>query len=223
VIVAVARGERAGSSNIKHSSGGGGEDLRGQERTNVMTMAAFTDEIRDLVQRIPVIRAIVVLCCAIAIATVVRLPSMTLAADAPKSGKAASSKQIERGRYLSIVGGCNDCHTSGFAPRDGQVPESEWLMGAALGFSGPWGTTYAPNLRLTVSRMTEAQWVPYAKALRTRPPMPWFTFNKWSDPDLRALYQYIKSLQPVGSPAPSYVPPDKQAPPPFIQWPAPPK
>ena len=79
------------------------------------------------------------------------------------------------------------------------------------------------GLRLTVSRMTEAQWVPFAKALRTRPPMPWFNLNQWSDADLRALYQYVKSLGPVGSPAPSYVPPDKQAPPPYIQWPPPPK
>src|SRR5262245_48025935 len=130
-----------------------------------MTIAALTDEIKGLIRHgfdrsakaeatqsmrkmIPVTRAILVLCCASAIATVVRMPSLTLASDVPQSGKTASSKQIERGRYLSIIGGCNDCHTSGFAPRDGQVPESEWLMSAALGFSGPWKTTYAPNLRL---------------------------------------------------------------------------
>jgi hypothetical protein len=33
----------------------------------------------------------------------------------------------------------------------------------------------------------------------------------------------IKSLGPVGSAAPQYVPPDRQPTPPFIQWPAPPK
>jgi mono/diheme cytochrome c family protein len=36
---------------------------------------------------------------------------------------AASRKQIERGRYMMVVGSCNDCHTSGFAARNGDVPE----------------------------------------------------------------------------------------------------
>lgn len=137
---------------------------------------------------------------------------------------AASRQQIERGRYLMIVGSCNDCHTADFAPRDGNVPEKDWLLGGGpLGFRGPWGTTYAPNLRLTASRLTEEQWVKYAKALKTRPPMPWFNLNQWTEADLRALYQYIRQLGPVGQPAPAYVPPDQQPKPPYIQWPAPPK
>ena len=85
------------------------------------------------------------------------------------------------------MGNYNDCHTRDFAPRDGNVPESEWLKGGTLGFNGPWRTTYATNPRVTVSNMTEAQWIPYAKALKTRPPMPWFNLNRWTDQDLRAL------------------------------------
>jgi len=53
--------------------------------------------------------------------------------------------------------------------------------------------------------------------------MPWFNLNQWADADLRALYQYVKSLGPVGEPAQPYLPPDKAPNPPFIQWPAPPK
>jgi len=53
--------------------------------------------------------------------------------------------------------------------------------------------------------------------------MPWFNLNRWTDQDLRALYQYIKTLGPVGKSAPAFVPPDKQPPPPLIKWPAPPK
>ena len=71
--------------------------------------------------------------------------------------------------------------------------------------------------------MTEAQWVPYIRGLRTRPPMPWFNLNRWSDQDLRALYHYIRSLGPVGTPAPKYVPPDQSPKTPYIEWPAPPK
>ena len=140
-----------------------------------------------------------------------------------KGATKADRKQIDRGRYLLAVGNCNDCHTDGFAPSDGKVPEKEWLLGGALGFRGPWGTTYATNLRLSLSRMSEEAWVKYAKGLKTRPPMPWFNLNQWMDSDLRAFYQYVRQLGPVGEPAQSYLPPDKEPKPPFLQWPAPPK
>lgn len=137
--------------------------------------------------------------------------------------QAADSDAVSRGKYLAIVGGCNDCHTGGFPASGGAVPESQWLMGGPLGFRGPWGTTYAPNLRITVSRMTEAQWVVYAKNLKSRPPMPWFNLNQWTDADLAALYQYTKSLGAIGEPAPEFIPPEKTPNPPFVQWPMPPK
>ena len=139
--------------------------------------------------------------------------------------KSLSATQIERGRYLAYVGSCNDCHTAGFAPSDGNVPEKEWLLGSGpLGFRGPWGTTYAPKLRITLSNMTEDGWAKYAKTLKTRPPMPWFNLNRWSDADLRAFYQYVKQLGPVGNAGTqAYIPPDKEPKPPYIQWPAAPK
>ena len=143
---------------------------------------------------------------------------------AEKEAAKPNAKVIERGRYMMIVGSCNDCHTAGFAPSDGKVAEKDWLLGSGpLGFRGPWGTTYAPNLRLTVSKLTEVQWVKFAKELKTRPPMPWFNLNQWKDSDLRVLYQYIKQLGPVGEAAQAYLPPDKTPNPPFITWPAPPK
>ena len=59
---------------------------------------------------------------------------------------------VERGQYLVQIGGCNDCHTAGYAEKAGNVPESEWLIGAPVGFKGAWGTSYAANLRLTLER-----------------------------------------------------------------------
>jgi mono/diheme cytochrome c family protein len=70
--------------------------------------------------------------------------SATAAAAATPSQDAAA---IARGRYLIRMMGCNDCHTKGFAPSGGQVPESQWLAGDTLGYRGPWGTTYPSNLR----------------------------------------------------------------------------
>lgn len=138
--------------------------------------------------------------------------------------RTVSRAEISRGRYMMIVGSCNDCHTADFAPRDGNVPEKDWLLGSGpLGFRGPWGTTYAPNLRATAAKMTANEWVKMAKTLKTRPPMPWFNFNQWQDADLKALYQYIRQLGPAGAPANAGLPPAQEPPPPYIQWPAPPK
>src|SRR3569832_129700 len=76
-------------------------------------------------------------------------------AKAPDSGKAGS---IERGRYLARTAGCNDCHTPGYPQSGGTVPEMDWLTGERVGWQGGWGTTYAPNLRLLLAKMTEQQW-----------------------------------------------------------------
>jgi len=128
-------------------------------------------------------------------------------------------QQIERGRYIVKIGGCNDCHTAGYAEAGGETPESDRLKGDILGYRGPWGTTYPTNLRLSIGKMTEDQWLNYAKNLMTRPPMPWFNIRAMTDADLRALYQYVKSLGVSGTKAPAFMPPDKQPKPPYVQWP----
>jgi mono/diheme cytochrome c family protein len=35
---------------------------------------------------------------------------------------AASAADIERGRYLVRISGCNDCHTPGYLQHNGEVP-----------------------------------------------------------------------------------------------------
>jgi mono/diheme cytochrome c family protein len=135
---------------------------------------------------------------------------------------ATPDPSIARGRYIAQIGGCNDCHTAGYAPSGGKVPEKDWLTGDQLGWRGPWGTTYPVNLRLYMQKRTEAEWVQTARSLQTRPPMPWFALNAMTDADLRALYRYIRHLGPAGSEAPAYVPPDKEPKPPFVQFPGPP-
>ena len=133
---------------------------------------------------------------------------------------ANADDMIERGRYMVITGHCNNCHTAGYAAKEGKVPEKDWLFGSgALGYRGPWGTTYATNLRRTVSTMNEDAWVHYAKNLRTRGPMPFWSVNETSEADLRAMYRFIKSLGPVGEPAREFLPPEKEPPLPYVQWP----
>jgi mono/diheme cytochrome c family protein len=138
-------------------------------------------------------------------------------AQAGKSG--AMAQEIERGKYVVLIGGCNDCHTAGYGDAGGQAPESARLLGDTLGYRGPWGTTYPTNLRLSIGSKTEDQWMKYAKNLMTRPPMPWFNIRGMTDADLRAVYQYVKSLGVAGKPSPPFVPPSKEPKPPFILWP----
>jgi hypothetical protein len=105
---------------------------------------------------------------------------------------------------------------------EGNVPEDQWLLGDVFGWRGPWGTTYGPNLRLFVAGLSEDQWVTAAKTLVRRPPMPWFNLNQTSEDDLRAMYQFIRSLGEPGEPGRAYIPPDQEPPPPYATFPAPP-
>jgi mono/diheme cytochrome c family protein len=140
-----------------------------------------------------------------------------LAAE-PSSGL---SPELERGKYLVKIAGCNDCHTAGYLVTHGQVEESKWLMGDALGWSGPWGTTYAPNLRLTAERLSAAGFTELARS-PLRPPMPYFNLREMKDEDVRAIYAYLKHLGPAGEPAPAALPPGEAPPGPYVKFPEPP-
>ena len=139
-----------------------------------------------------------------------------LQAQAGKQAAAPNAQQIERGKYVVMIGGCNDCHTAGYGEADAKTPESDRLKGDTLGFRGPWGTSYPTNLRLNLSKMTEAQWVAYAQKLQVRPPMPWFNLNKMNEADLRAFYHFVKSLGAAGKPAPDALPPNAEPKTPFV-------
>ena len=147
----------------------------------------------------------------------VSLLVISLSAAAQQAQKADPS--VARGRYLIGIAGCNDCHTPNYPQSGGKVAESEWLTGDALGWRGPWGTTYAPNLRLYMQGLTEEQWVKKAKTLSTRPPMPWFNLHHMTPADLRAIYRYVRYLGPAGKPAPDYVPPGNTPTGPYVQFP----
>ncbi len=123
---------------------------------------------------------------------------------------------ISRGKYLAQIAGCNDCHTAGYMETGGQIPEEKWLTGDSIGWNGPWGTTYAPNLRLYMQKFSEDEWVDVARNLQVRPPMPWFNLNAFDETDMRSFYRYVRALGPAGQPAPAYLPPDQEPPKPYF-------
>lgn len=125
------------------------------------------------------------------------------------------------GQYLTLVGGCNDCHTVNWAESNGRTPPAEQLTGSPVGYRGPWGTTYAANLRSVVQRASEDRWVQIlttADGGHGRPPMPWMNTGQMNDHDLRAIYRYIHSLGAAGNPVPRGLPPGTTPTTPYINF-----
>ena len=118
-----------------------------------------------------------------------------------------AQSELERGRYLVRVGGCNDCHTAGYVADYGGTPEQDWLLGDDTAFVGRWGTAFASNLRLTLLRYNDDQWLARARSLDDSAVMPSERLRSMSDADLLAVLRYVQWLGPRGEPAPQPLPP----------------
>ena len=110
---------------------------------------------------------------------------------------------VERGLYVSIIGGCHDCHTEGYSESGGKIDPTKAMKGnAKMGWRGPWGVTYAINLRLKAYLRDEDGFFEDMKALQGTPPMPWYNVQAMEENDLRSLYRYLISLGEPGKPVP---------------------
>lgn len=132
----------------------------------------------------------------------------TLAAS---HGAVAESSQIDRGKYLVSLGGCNDCHTPGYFL--GKPDMERFLGGSDVGFEVPGqGVFYGPNLtpdgetglgkwstEEIVTAITAGQ-RPDGRVLA--PPMPWHAFANLTPEDSTAIAVYLKSLPPVKNKVP---------------------
>lgn len=123
---------------------------------------------------------------------------------------------IARGRYLVGFGSCNDCHTPGWRSSDGAVPVSHWMTGSALGYRGPWGTSYPTNVRLEFARISEDQWLFMVRTRGGHPPMIWQDLRLLRVDDQRAIYRFVRSLGPSGTAAPADLPPEVEPKTPYV-------
>ncbi len=143
------------------------------------------------------------------------LASAMIAVAGSQAGAAEVS--VKRGEQVAITGGCHDCHSAGYLESGGKLDPAASLRGTQLGWQGPWGTTYAANLRLTArDKGSEDAFVQYLKTFEARPPMPYFNVHAMDESDLRSLYQYIVSLGEPGDLPPGYVPPGQEPQTPYI-------
>lgn len=143
---------------------------------------------------------------AFALFALIATVATTLFAVSPARADDLRAATLARGEYLVRLGGCNDCHTAGYAEAGGNVPKTQWLQGQPVGFQGPWGVSYPANLRLRINALSEEQWVAAARAPRL-PPMPWFALRDMTDADLKAIYAFVRSLGAAGEEMPAAVAP----------------
>jgi mono/diheme cytochrome c family protein len=154
---------------------------------------------------------------------------MSCATQQNKPAAMTQEQKVARGEHLVTVSGCGDCHTPGtlFGSPDMQRK----LSGSELGWTGPWGTTYARNLtpdnETGIGKWSEDDIV---KAFRVGqrpdgspllPPMPWQDFAAFSDEDAYAITAYLKSIPPVQHKVPDRLAPGVKAPVALV-FPAPP-
>ncbi|MBZ9730796.1 diheme cytochrome c-553 [Salegentibacter sp. JZCK2] len=100
---------------------------------------------------------------------------------------------------------------------DKQALENGWmLMNSDLtAFVGPWGISYSANLtphdtgigswnfEQFKRAMVEGKYKGLQNGRMLLPPMPWQNFKEVKDDDLRAMYTYFKSLEPIENIVPS--------------------
>jgi mono/diheme cytochrome c family protein len=135
------------------------------------------------------------------------LSAAGLIALAPFSA-AADEAQIKRGEYLVTIGGCNDCHTSGYF--FGKPDGSRFLGGSDVGFEIPGlgvfvGPNITPDKETGIGSWTPEQIVtaiqsgvrPDGRTLA--PIMPWHALAHLTDEDATSIVAFLQSIEPVSN------------------------
>lgn len=148
-------------------------------------------------------------------AAAMSLPFLMLAGAA----SADEAAEIARGQYLTVIGGCNDCHTPGYFL--GKPDFDKPLSGSEVGFEIPGlgvfhGANLTPDPETGIGDWSKDQIV---AALRTgqrpdgrelAPIMPWRGLSVLTDEDAMAIATYLKSLKPVKNKVPGPFGPDEK-------------
>jgi mono/diheme cytochrome c family protein len=150
----------------------------------------------------------------VTIAATFALLAHATGAESVTAGPPAAT--LARGKALVLFGTCNDCHTPGWREADGNVAVARWMTGSSTGFRTSSGTSYPTNVRLEFQAMPEDRWLQAVHTRAGHPPMVWQDLRALPDADLRAIYQFVKSLGPAGRPVPDAIPPWRDPPTAYI-------
>jgi mono/diheme cytochrome c family protein len=129
-----------------------------------------------------------------------------IAAAVSLSPKAHAESPVERGSYLVVVAGCNDCHTPGFF--FGKPDKDKFLGGSDVGFEIPGlgvfnGRNITPDKETGIGAWTDEQ---IATAITTgkrpdgrqlAPIMNYAAFTHLTKEDVAAVVAYLRSIPAV--------------------------
>jgi hypothetical protein len=101
------------------------------------------------------------------------------------------------------------------------IGPGKWVFmnNSLTAFVGPWGISYGANLTPDETGIGNWTFDNFKTALREGkfkgikdqrmllPPMPWQNFKNLTDSDLRAMFEYFKTVKPIKNIVPSPIPP----------------
>ena len=143
---------------------------------------------------------------AVAVAAVAAIAGATIPLPS-----ARAELPVERGAYLVVIAGCNDCHTPGFF--FGKPDKDKFLGGSDVGFEIPGlgvfnGRNITPDKETGLGSWTDEQ---IATAITTgkrpdgrqlAPIMNYAAFTHMTKDDVAAVVAYLRSIPPVHNKVP---------------------
>lgn len=108
-------------------------------------------------------------------------------------------------------------------PKAGSDVKGPWILFTPdlTASIGPWGMSFAANIssdETGIGNWTEEQFFRAMREGKSKglsanrdllPPMPWPSYGKLNDDDLKAIFAYLKTTNPVSNIVPQPIPPDK--------------
>ncbi len=177
---------------------------RGLSDEDALALVAYLRSLPPVRNEVPANRFSFVYKALIALGLIKPQPAITAPVVAPPRGATA-----EYGEYLaSHATMCAGCHTPR-SPNTGEYDLTQSLAGGifALGLPGEGysatGSNLTPDVATGIGDWSEEQ---FMIAMRTGlrpdgtvilPVMPWPSYNRWSEDDLRAVWLYLRSLKPI--------------------------
>jgi mono/diheme cytochrome c family protein len=126
--------------------------------------------------------------------------ALTIPGTVPANALAPHTPNLENGRVMFHAGGCASCHMT---PKQ----DDKTRLGGGFGLKSPFGTFYVPNISPDmadgIGNWTEAQFVT-AMVKGTAPDgrhyfpaFPYTSYQRMRHEDIRDLFAYLKTVQPV--------------------------
>ncbi|TXK37658.1 cytochrome c [Pontibacter qinzhouensis] len=146
----------------------------------------------------------------------------TMPANYVPAPETALDDVTAKGKYLVTIGGCGDCHT----PKVKGTPVEGMYLAGGMEFKMPVGTLRSANITpdktTGIGTWTEEAFLKRFKDTATPEAlahqiaaddfntiMPWSMYGGMEESDLRAIYRYLMSVEPVTSDIERFTPAEK--------------